>query len=218
VILKNKIYIIVGIGTDIGKTFLLEKICLKFKKNAMPVNAIKPIISGFDGEDLLSDSAKILQIFDKDLTKNHFDDISPWRFKEPVSPNFAARKEGKNIDFREVINFCRKKIDASNDLDQFLFIESAGGVMTPITDDKTFLDLITELKIPVLLLGSNYLGAISHSLCAIEALKSRDIVPELVIINNYPDSSLDISQTKFAINNISKVNTLDIDDFMHQLS
>lgn len=211
-ILKDKIYFIAGTGTDIGKTYLVERICSKLKRKNFSVNAIKPVISGFC-DDSDNDSVKILQVLDQDINQENLNKISPWRFKSPISPNLAAQKENKEINFLEVVNFCRGKISESKKLDQFLFIESAGGIMTPITDDKTFLDLITELQIPVLLLSANYLGSISHTLCATEVLKSKNIVPEFILINDYPRNvdSTNISQVIETIENLSKIKTMSLD-------
>lgn len=214
-ILKNKIYFIAGIGTDIGKTFLVEKICTKLQKEKIAFNAVKPIISGFCDDDLQSDSAKILRILKKDFTKENFDEISPWRFKAAISPNLAALQENKEIDFLQVVNFCQEKIYEAIKLDQFLFIEAAGGVMTPITNDKTFLNLISELQVEVLLVSANYLGSISHSLCAVESLKSKGILPEIILVNEYPEfSDTKISQLVETIENLSKIKTMSFDVFL----
>jgi len=56
-------------------------------------------------------------------------------------------------------------------------------VMTPINDNKTFLDLAVELQIPTLLVSANYLGAISHTLSAVKALDLSGVVVEKIIIN-----------------------------------
>jgi dethiobiotin synthetase len=155
--LKEKIYLIVGIGTDIGKTFLVENLCRNFP-GAM---VIKPIVSGFKDDDENSDSIRLLnstkqipkQVQDDDEGKIYqkichpelvlgsiLNSISPWRFTEAVSPHFAAKNSGTEINFFDVKNFCQEKISLAKSNNQFLFIEAAGGVMTPINDKKTFLD------------------------------------------------------------------------------
>lgn len=176
-------FFITATGTDIGKTFALEKICQKLIADGKKVAAIKPIISGFDDNDLNSDSAKILKIFGQDLTKNNLDKISPYRFSAPLSPNIAAALEHKNIDFSELIKFCQDKIFEAQKNNSYLFIEGAGGVMTPVNDYKTFVDLISELKIPAILVTGNYLGTISHTLSAIKALQAHQIQIAKIIFN-----------------------------------
>ncbi|OFW86441.1 MAG: dethiobiotin synthase, partial [Alphaproteobacteria bacterium RIFCSPHIGHO2_01_FULL_40_8] len=185
--LRSKIYLILGIGTEIGKTFLVENLLRHpdlVSGSILPL-AIKPIASGFCDDDKNSDTARIAKI----LGEKDFDKITPWRFKKPVSPHFAGK-----IDFSAVKNFCRKNIALAKKQNRFLFIEAAGGVMTPITDKKTFLDLACDLKIPVLLVSANYLGSISHTLCAIMALKAKKIFLEKIIINENFPSQIKTSQ------------------------
>ena len=55
--------------------------------------------------------------------------------------------------------------------------------MSPLTSNKTFLDLMKELQIPVILITSNYLGSISHTLTAIKILEEYKIDIEYIIFN-----------------------------------
>ena len=62
--------------------------------------------------------------------------------------------------------------------DGLLLIEGAGGVMTPIDDTHTGLDLMARLGHPVILVTGSYLGALSHTLTALAAIRGRGIVVE----------------------------------------
>lgn len=200
---KNKAYLVCGIGTDVGKTFLVENLC-RVLPNAM---AIKPVVSGFRDDDKNSDLAKILAALGQKISKKNLDLISPWRFEKAVSPHLAGK-----INFSAVKKFCLEKISEAKKQNQFLFIEAAGGVMTPITNQKTFLDLAAELKIPLLLVSANYLGAISHTLCAIEALKNRKILVEKIIVN------ADSPPFQTTLKNFTKVEVISLEKFLNQLT
>lgn len=211
-VLQEKIYFIAGIGTDIGKTFLVEKLCRALRDQKIEVKAVKPVASGFNDGDPNSDSAKILAALGLEISRNNLNEVTPWRFSEAISPHLAAKKLGQKIDFLEVKNFCQKKISEAKNCDQFLFIEAAGGVMTPLNEEKTFLDLAAELEIPLLLVSANYLGSISHTLCAVAALKSKNITIEKIIINDHfplseKNSQTDILSVVESIQNFSKVET-----------
>ena len=173
--LEEKSYIVLAVGTDIGKTFLVENLC---KKNSK-YNAIKPIITGFINDNN-SDSAKILNALNIKINKTNLDKISPWRFKKALSPNFVS-----NISKNEIIDFCLKNIKKSQENQQTLLIEGAGGVMTPINKNFTFLDLAEDLQLPILLVTSNYLGAISHTLCCLEAIKNKNLKISKIIVNEH---------------------------------
>lgn len=206
--LKSKIYFVAAIGTDIGKTFFVTKICQSLRDKKKMVLAIKPVASGFFIDDLASDSAKILQSLDIEITPQNIAAITPWRFEAAVSPHLAARFEGRQINFDEVVDFCKSKIATAKNNDEFLFIEAAGGVMTPLCEDKTFLDLAKELQVPILLVSASYLGSISHTLCAIASIRGSGLEIEKVVINDYDkicDSSLSADDMIEAVEKFGRV-------------
>ena len=223
-------YFIVSTGTDAGKTFLVSEICKKLRAKNIACDAIKPVASGFNEDDLhnsanrnsadkylQSDCAKILQSLGKEFSIKNVENITPWRFNAALAPSIAAKIENREINFDELQNFCRKKILQMQN--GFLFIEGAGGVMTPLSDDKTFLDLIAVIKIPVILLAQNYLGAISHTLCTFEALRSRAVAIERIIINDHQNQNREvkISDTVAEIARLSGVETVALEDFLNNL-
>lgn len=198
-------YLILGTGTDIGKSFLVENLC-RILPNA---TAIKPVCTGFGDDDENSDPARILRALNQKFSQENLDKISPWRFAEPCSPHFVKDE----IDFAEVVKFCQKNIQDHRDKN--LLIEAAGGVMTPINNQKTFLDLAAELKISVLLVCGNYLGAISHTLSALEALRVRNVLVEKIIVNELTESKYSIGET---LENFSKIKAISMSDFLASLT
>lgn len=203
-----KSYLILGIGTGVGKTFLMESLCRILPDSI----AIKPIVSGFQDDDKNSDSAKILAALGRNVSKKNLDEISPWRFEMPVSPHLAGE-----INFSAVKKFCQKKILQAGKENRNLFIESAGGVMTPITAKKTFLDLAKELQVPILLVSSNYLGSINHTLCAITALKAQKIAIEKVIINENFSSQIKTQKLIKTIRDFGGIATVSMKNFLQKI-
>jgi dethiobiotin synthetase len=106
--------------------------------------------------------------------------ISPWRFEAPLAPPWAAAKAGRPLAFDQVLDFCRAH--EASDADHLL-IEGAGGVMSPIDESHTCLDLIAALGFPAILVTGSYLGAISHALTAIRALQSEAIDVRGVVVS-----------------------------------
>lgn len=206
---------VLGIGTDIGKTYFMEGLLGKVSFS----RGIKPVISGFKVGDLGSDSSKILLAQGGMVTDENISGVSPWRFEEAVSPHFAAQSQGSEIDFDELVLYCNSEIEKSRLKGQNLFIEGAGGVMSPINFEKNFLDLAIALKIPVLLVGANYLGSISHILTATKVLTDSNVVVENIIINEntpfYKKEENDIIKT---VENFTKIRTLLLEDFLNQLN
>jgi dethiobiotin synthetase len=125
----------------------------------------------------------LLKALGRDSGLRNIKEISPYRFSAPLSPNIAANLENKNVNFEELIKFCQNAINKSKNNNHHLFIEGAGGVMTPITHNKSFADLISALEISTILVVGNYLGSISHTLTAIKAMQSYNIKIDKIILN-----------------------------------
>jgi len=56
-----------------------------------------------------------------------------------------------------------------------VIVEGAGGLLVPIDEKKTMVDLIIELGFPVFLVARTRLGTINHTLLSLEALEGRNI-------------------------------------------
>ena len=176
---NKKACFVFAIGTDIGKTHIIQQIIKEIISKNIAINAIKPIASGFLFEDKNSDSAKILESLGFEVSRENIENITPYHFADAVSPNIAAKKNNFKIVFNDLVIFCKSN-------NQILLIEGAGGVMTPINEDKNFLDLAKALKIPIILITSNYLGSISHTLTALKAIDFYGIKVAGVILNKSP--------------------------------
>lgn len=180
-------------GTDVGKTFVAAGLIRYLRGKGEDIDAIKPVVSGFDparvGE---SDSGVLLHALGLPLTDEEIEDISPWRFAAPLSPDMAAHHEGKDIDFDRLVSFCETAI---KEADGSLLIEGVGGVMVPIDQDSTVLDWITELDLPVVLVAGSYLGSISHTLTAVEVLDQADCDLRAIVVSESEGSHVPLFET-----------------------
>lgn len=180
-------YFVTATGTDIGKTFLTAGLVRHLHAQNLPVRAIKPVVSGFDlATAAVSDPGVLLEAMGEPILPQAIERISPWRFAAPLSPDMAAEREGKRINFEEVVGFCR---DAVNGFDGTLFIEGVGGVMVPLDERHTVLDWMAALKLPAVVVTGSYLGAISHTLTALAALAGRNLPVAALVVN---DSATDV--------------------------
>jgi dethiobiotin synthetase len=68
--------------------------------------------------------------------------------------------------------------------------------MSPLAGDATGLDLMTRLRLPAVLVGGSYLGGISHTLTAIEALAARRLAIGAVVVSQSGDPDApDLAET-----------------------
>jgi dethiobiotin synthetase len=185
-------FFITSTGTGIGKTLVTTALCWQLKQRDFNVTALKPVISGFDGENVESDSALILKSCGLNPTPQMMKTISPWQFAAPLSPHLAAHKEKKFIVFEEVVEFCEEHAAMQSGI---VLVEGAGGIMTPLDDRHTMLDVAERLRWPVILVCGSYLGAISHTLTALDTLKTRAIPVAAIVVSESEESGVSLNET-----------------------
>jgi dethiobiotin synthetase len=116
------------------------------------------------------------------------DDIVPYRLEQPLTPSVAAALAGVTIDL-EVLNRSYRRIAGRNDL---VLVEGAGGLLAPIFQHLTGVDLIRLLRIPLIIVARNALGTINHTLLTVEHAR-RSGLDVLGIIINHCSPSPDLS-------------------------
>ena len=188
---------ITGTGTDVGKTFVGASLIRHLRQMGRSVDAIKPVVSGFDPDQpAASDPGILLQALGFPVTLQNIERISPWRFRAPISPDLAARREGRRIDVDDVVAFCKSAIE---DRREILLVEGVGGIMVPLDEQRTILDVMMALQLPLILVVGSYLGTISHTLTALDALFRRDMSVLAIIVSETPDSPVPLDETVAAI-------------------
>ena len=148
--MQKETYFITGISTEVGKT-----IASAIVTEALQADYWKPIQAG----DLdYTDTHKVRELVSNAKTKFH---PSAFELKTPMSPHAAAEIDGVEIASAKVI---------LPQTENNLVIEGAGGLLVPISDTETILDLIKP-EYKVIVVSRHYLGSINHTLLTIDKLK-----------------------------------------------
>lgn len=173
---------IAGAHTDIGKTYVACALIEAARATGRTIDALKPVVSGFDAADWGdSDPGRLLAALGRAATQEHLEAISPWRFAAPLAPPMAARREGRDLRIAEIVAYCRARLAGADA--ELMLVEGVGGVMSPLCEDATGLELMSALEGPAILVGGSYLGAISHTLTALEAARARGVSVEAVVVS-----------------------------------
>lgn len=184
-------------GTGIGKTLVSAALIHQLRASGHTVRVLKPVISGYTPDTHHESDTGILL---DSLGANHdgpaIDRVSPFRFEAPLSPDMAAIREGKSIDYDALLDVCRSAESGDEDV---LLVEGVGGVMVPLTEDRTVLDWMAALNHPCVLVVGSYLGTISHTLTAVETLRLRDIPLTAMVISESEESPVPPEETRDAI-------------------
>ena len=162
---------VTGNDTDVGKTYVAAMIARAVAAQGLRVGIYKPAASGCrqrDGE-LLSDDALMLWQAAGSPGDLHY--VCPQRYAAPLAPHLAARAEGKELDallLRRGLDYWRERSD-------FVVVEGAGGLMSPLGDDEYVADLAHDFGYPLVVVVQNRIGVINQTLqTMIVAMTFRD--------------------------------------------
>jgi dethiobiotin synthetase len=179
---------VAGSHTDIGKTHVACALIRAARGRGLSVEALKPVASGFDAADWAeSDPGRLLAALGQPLSHAELVAITPWRFAAPLAPPTAAALENRALPLAPIVDVCRGRLAAS--AADLMLVEGVGGLMSPLADGATGLDLMLALKLPAVLVGGGYLGAISHTLTALEVMRARGIAVAAVVLSQDADPS-----------------------------
>lgn len=186
-------FFVTATGTGIGKTFVTRGLIKILRRRGEHVSAIKPVISGFSSHRAAeSDSGVLLRAMGEEIGEASLARISPWRFEAPLSPDMAAGREGRDIDYDSLLAFCRERIAGAEGP---LFVEGVGGVMVPLDMRHTVRDWMAALGLPLVLVTGSYLGAISHTLTALAVLEGTALRIAALVVNETEDSPVPLAET-----------------------
>lgn len=149
--MQKKIFV-TGISTEVGKT-VVSAILVE----ALQADYWKPVQAG-DLEN--SDSHKIERYISNAKTKIH---KNSYALNTPMSPHAAAEIDNITIDVKKI-----KEPNTKN----HLVIEGAGGILVPLNDTQTVLDIIKP-EYHVIVVSRHYLGSINHTLLTVNLLKEK---------------------------------------------
>lgn len=179
-------YFITGIGTDVGKTVVSAIVA-----EALEADYWKPVQAG---ELEHTDADRV-----KGWVSNKISKIHPcsYALKTPMSPHAAAALEGIAIDPAKI-----KPPRTKNNL----VIEGAGGLLVPINDTDTMLDLVQK-DYRVIVVSRHYLGSINHTLLTLNELRRRGIGVTGIIFNGDEHLSTEsIIEKQAGVNVIGRIN------------
>lgn len=186
---------ITGTGTGIGKTLVTAALTFQLKQKGHNAMALKPVISGSEEGGKPKDTNILAAAMGLGNGPATVERISPWRFKAPLSPNIAAAQEGREIPIKELVAFC-KKVIAGNDN---TLIEGIGGSHVPLAKGYLVADWIKALEIPALVVTGSYLGALSHTLTTLRALKADGIPVAGVVVSESLEEPMALAETVTAL-------------------
>lgn len=167
---------ITGTGTEVGKTFVAALIAKQLVAEGVRVGVYKPAASGCQ-DDFSDDAVALWEAAGRPLT---LDAVCPQRFAAPLAPHLAAQQEGRRVDaalLRSGYNVWREASD-------FVLVEGAGGLMSPLSDDDYNADLARDLGLPLVVVAANRLGVINDVMQTLITADAKGLLVAGVVLND----------------------------------
>jgi dethiobiotin synthetase len=154
---------VTGTDTSVGKTVVSAALMHRYR-DQLPLRYWKPIQTGIEQDDDTSTVARLGSCAERELLR------SGVRLELPVSPHLAAQLAGQPIHLPSLI--ARASVDL---VSSPFIIEGAGGVLVPLGDRMSMIELMATLGMPVLIVSRTSLGTINHTRLTLEALRARSL-------------------------------------------
>ncbi len=157
---------VTGTDTGVGKTYVAAMIARALAAEGRRVGVYKPAASGCSRDahgNLTSDDA--VQLWEAAGKPGDLEHVCPQRFAAPLAPHLAARAEGRELDFDQLrwgLDYWRPRSDV-------VVVEGAGGLFSPLSDEKLNIDLALALGFPLVVVAANRLGTIHATIAVLKA-------------------------------------------------
>jgi dethiobiotin synthetase len=180
--MRDKGVFIIGTDTDVGKTTIAAGLGYLLTKNGLRIGVMKPFAADSKqySKEFLSKDTKILK--EATNTKEQNDVINPFFYNIPSAPYLVSKiqAECKQIDPKKILEIflgLTKK-------NEFVIVEGMGGLMVPLTKNLYIADVVKMLNIPVILVMSNKIGTINHTVMTSFLCRHYKLNVIGIIINN----------------------------------
>jgi dethiobiotin synthetase len=173
---------VTGTDTGVGKTVVCAAALARLRTDGVDAVPMKPIQTGCEpraGGLVAPDLEFALQAVDLRPPPDERELMSPYRFEPACSPHLAAAMASARISI-ERVTACFNELAARHDT---VVVEGAGGVLVPIGQGRTMLDLMIALRLPVLLVARPGLGTINHTLLSLREIRRTGLHPLGVVFN-----------------------------------
>jgi dethiobiotin synthetase len=174
----TRAFLVTGTDTGIGKTLVGCAIGAALSAR-LRVGVLKPAETGCRAEhgELAPDDARRLR--DASGCGAPLDVVCPFRYAEPLAPWLAAERAGRPIAVDRVRESFARLAESSD----VVLVESAGGLLVPLTVKYSFADLAADLDLSLVVVVGSRLGALNQALLTFETAGRRGLTIAGYVMN-----------------------------------
>ena len=164
-------------GTDIGvgKTWVACGLAHAIRDAGRSVTAVKAVETGCEDRLVPTEDGVRLAA----ATGQTAPTRALRRFRASIAPAPAADLEGLTLDLDELA----AEIGAATGTSQLLLLEGAGGLLSPLGWDWNAVDLAQAFHATALVVASDRLGSINHTLLTLSALDLAGVRVAAVVLS-----------------------------------
>jgi len=175
---------VTGSNTGVGKTTVAIEI-VRFLSQKQDLKVRKPVETGCSDGDTANGPKDAILLSEACTQKEPLSLVCPYRFELEASAESASNKAGEGLSLEDLIKACLENTKGS-----FVLVEGAGGLYSPIAKMALNSDLAAALRLPLVIVIEDELGAISQALLTINAAEKSNLDVLCIVLNQISKNSL----------------------------
>lgn len=177
---------VVGTDTGVGKTWVSAAIARNLVRQGRRVGVLKPVATGarrLEQAWSCDDGEALIRALGATVVGLTLDRVVPLVFEEPLAPSVAARRLGTPLAFDTVLSGVRGALEWWSDRADVMVVEGVGGLLAPLAEQATVVDLAIALDYPLLIVARRGLGTLNHTLMTVECALRRGLRVAGIMLN-----------------------------------
>ncbi|MBK5507004.1 dethiobiotin synthetase [Bacillus sp. RC55] len=201
-------FFITATDTEVGKTVVTGALAGIFRERGYNVGVYKPLQSGHVASNPEGDAARLKALSGVPTEE---DEICPYSIEEPLAPRLAMKRAGRTVTLKEITDHYNELLKKFNSL----FVEGAGGLAVPYTEDALVIDFAKELQLPLIVVARPTLGTVNHTILTISYAKAHGLKVAGVILSGCKGYEKErVQENKIMIEELSGVPVLGLLPFL----
>ncbi|HDR7632714.1 MULTISPECIES: dethiobiotin synthase [Bacillus] len=201
-------FFITATDTEVGKTVVTGALAGIFRERGHNVGVYKPLQSGHVASNPEGDAARLKALSGVPTEE---DEICPYSIEEPLAPRLAMKRAGRTVTLKEITAHYNELLKEFNSL----FVEGAGGLAVPYTEDALVIDFAKELQLPLIVVARPTLGTVNHTILTISYAKAHGLKVAGVILSGCKGYEKErVQENKIMIEELSGVPVLGLLPFL----
>ncbi|WP_410983725.1 dethiobiotin synthase [Bacillus cereus] len=195
-------FFITATDTEVGKTVVTGALAGVLRNRGYNIGVYKPLQSGHVDSNPEGDAAR-LKVASGVTTETN--KICPYSVEEPLAPRLAMQRAGRTVKLAQITahyNELMAEFDS-------LFVEGAGGLAVPYTEDALVVDFAKKLKLPLIIVARPALGTVNHTVLTISYAREHGLTVAGVILSGCKECEKErVQENKEMIEELSGVPVL----------